>query len=72
MFPNVRVELARKQWNMLDLANATGIRYQTLTLKLKGKSVLTFDEAVSIKAALESKLSLEDLFGEVLVIEEVP
>ena len=64
MFLNVRVELARKNWTVLDLSKATGIRYQTLTLKLSGKSELTIGEARMIKAALESKLTLEELFDE--------
>jgi hypothetical protein len=49
---------------VLDLSKATGIRYQTLTLKLSGKSELTIGEARMIKAALESKLTLEELFAE--------
>lgn len=64
MFPNVRVEMARKNMTMLDLSKKTGIRYQTLTLKLSGKSELTIGEARIIKAALESTLPLEDLFAE--------
>lgn len=62
MFPEVRVEMARKKLTALDLSNKTGIRYQTLTAKLRGESELTFNEAVTIKAGLETDLPLEVLF----------
>lgn len=67
MYRNVKVEMARKNINIMDLADKTGIRYQTLTLKLNGSSQLLFSEARKIKAALETEVPLEDLFA-----EEVP
>jgi len=65
MYPNVRAEMGRKGLTILALAKETGIRYQTLAEKLKGKSDLTLAEAKNIKRALETDLSLEELFEEV-------
>lgn len=67
MFPNVRAEMGRKNLTILALSNKTGIRYQTLTEKLKGKSDITIAEARKIKDALDTDLPLEELF-----VEEVP
>lgn len=62
MYENVRVELARKNMTLVELSVATGIRYQTLSEKLRGNSELTLKEAVSIKAALGVDMPLEELF----------
>ena len=35
MYPNLNAEMARQGWTRKDLANKTGIRYQTLNEKLK-------------------------------------
>lgn len=67
VFPNLRVEMARKNIKILDLADKTGIGYQTLTLKLKGDSDFKLSEAIAVKAALESKLTLEELFSDTLI-----
>lgn len=62
MYENVRVELARKNMTLVELSVATGIRYQTLSEKLRGNSELTLKEAVSIKNALGVDMPLEELF----------
>lgn len=63
MFDNVRIELVRKHMTMLDLSEKTGIRYQTLSEKMRGNSPLLFKEAVLIKEALETEMTLEELFS---------
>ena len=62
MYSNVKAELARRNMSVVDLSNKTGIRYQTLVDKINGKYPLTFDEAKTIKSALEVDIPLEDLF----------
>jgi DNA-binding helix-turn-helix protein len=62
MYPNLNAELARQGWTRKDLANKTGIRYQTLNEKLNGKRPFTFPETVKIKKALSTNLSLEQIF----------
>ena len=63
MYENVKAEMARKNMSITDLAEATGIRYQTLTEKLRGKTPIKLSEAVRIKWALNLTMPLEDLFG---------
>lgn len=62
MFPNVRVEMARRDMNISQLSEATKIPLQRLSTKLSGKRKLTFDEAVNIKNALGCDMSLDELF----------
>lgn len=62
MYPNLKAEMSRVGMTMLELSEKTGIRYQTLTLKLNGKSKLSVREAVRIKDALDGKFTLEYLF----------
>lgn len=62
MYVNVKAELARKNMTIVDLSNATGIRYQTLADKIRGDTVMTVDDALKIKQALDVDMSIEELF----------
>lgn len=62
MYPNIKAELARKGMTIVDLSNATGIRYQTLSEKLRGNYAITVNEAKAIKDALKVKTPIEVLF----------
>ena len=62
MYLNVKAELARKSMTVIELSKISGIRYQSLTDKINGKSPLTLDEAKRIKTALGVDMSLEELF----------
>lgn len=62
MFPNLNAELARLGWTRKDLANKTGIRYQTLNDKLNGKRPITLVETVKIKNALGLNIPVEEIF----------
>lgn len=62
MYSNVRAELARRGLTVVDLSNKTGIRYQSLTNKISGKTPLKLEEARAIKNALGVDLPLEKLF----------
>ena len=62
MFPNLNAEMARQGWTRKDLANKTGIRYQTLNEKLNGKRPFTFPETVKIKKTLSTELTIEQIF----------
>lgn len=63
MFETLRAEMARKNKTIVDLSQATGIRYQTLSEKLRGNSPLTLKEAAEIKSALGLDMTIEELFG---------
>lgn len=62
MYSNVKAELARKNLSLVDLSNMTGIRYNTLVLKINGHYPLTLDEAKKIKEALKVDLTIDELF----------
>lgn len=64
MYVNVKAELARKNMTIVDLSNATGIRYQTLADKIRGDTVLTVDDALKIKQALKVDMPIEELFSQ--------
>lgn len=63
MYSNVKAELARQNKTVVDLAESTGIRYQTLTHKLRGTSEFTLAEAIKVKGALGVDIPLETLFS---------
>ena len=45
-----------------ELAQALGISYHTLLLKLQGKSSFTLDEALAVKELIRASESVEELF----------
>lgn len=63
MYKNVKVEMVRQDMTLVDLSMESGIRYQTLSEKLRGNLPIKFDEAVAIKRALHSEMTLEELFA---------
>ena len=44
------------------LAEIANIKYNTLMDKLSGRTKFTLDECIAIKRALNSKLTIEELF----------
>lgn len=62
MYPVIKEAMEKKHMTLVDLASATGIRYQTLSEKLRGNYQVTVTEAVAIKKALGVKTPLEVLF----------
>lgn len=63
MYDNLRAEIARKNKTLVDLSNDTGIRYQTLSEKLRGNSQFTVKEAMAIKKALGVDMPIDELFA---------
>lgn len=64
MYPNVRAEMARNNLILDDLSHELGLTIPTISMKLNGKSPLTFAEAKKIKTALKTEMPLEQLFAE--------
>ena len=62
MYPELNAAMARKKMSGIELSEKTNIRYNTLMLKLAGKSKIELGEAIAIKAAVESPLTVEELF----------
>lgn len=65
MYPNLEAELARKKMTKKDLAELTGIRYNTLCEKCLEKYGFTLDEALIVKKALGNPMEIEELFSSV-------
>jgi len=70
MYPVIKETLEKKHMSLVDLANATGIRYQTLSQKLLGNYKITVDEALAIKSALGVRTPIEVLFTQELKDEK--
>lgn len=62
IYPNLRAEMAKQGISQAELADKLGRGKPTMSLKLNGKAPITLDEALSIKKALKTRLSLEALF----------
>lgn len=62
MFQNVNAEISRKGMTRKSLAEKIGCSASTLSLKLNGKSPLSFKEASEIKKCLGVDMPLEKLF----------
>lgn len=62
LYPNVELELTRNNMLRKELGAKVGMKPTLISFKLNGKSEITFDEAISIKEALNSEMSLETLF----------
>lgn len=62
IYPNLRAEMAKQGISQAELADRLGKGVPTMSLKLNGKSPITLDEALSIKKALKTRLSIEALF----------
>lgn len=62
MYPVIKEAMEKKHMTLVDLASATGIRYQTLSEKLRGNYQVTVTEAMAIKKALGVKTPIEVLF----------
>ena len=62
MFPNLDAELARKRITRSELAKKLHRSPTTLSLKLNGKAPLTLKECIEIKNAVETDISIDELF----------
>ena len=62
MYPNVRAEMTRQGFTQTDVSKVWDVTVPTVSLKLSGKYAITLDEAVKLKNALKTELSLEELF----------
>lgn len=64
MLRNLKAEMVRRDMTALTLSEKTGIRYQTLTAKIAGASPITIKEARAIRDALETDLTIDELFDD--------
>lgn len=64
MYENVRVEMARKDLTILDIAKNIGMNRETLSRKLSGRSTLNIDEAFNIQQKCFPDIDVRVLFKE--------
>ena len=62
MYPNFEAERARAGLTLEDLTCEVGGTISSLSNKLRGVYALTFADAVALKKALKTNVSLEELF----------
>lgn len=62
MFPNLNAEMGRDKLTIKDLAEISGINYESLKLKLRGVTEFKLCEMISIKKKAFPNKSLDYLF----------
>lgn len=62
-YPNLKAEMARNGITQRELAKAIGKNPCYVSEKMLGKSEIALDVAISIKRAIGSNLTIEELFA---------
>lgn len=62
MYRRFEAELTFAGMTKKELAEKVEMKYDTLVLKLAGKSPLNFADAIKLKEAINTNVSLEELF----------
>lgn len=62
MYPNLRAELARKNWTVGYLASLLDISPSNMSLRMNGKMDFSLTEARSIKKWLGIDMTIDELF----------
>lgn len=62
IYPNLSAEMARSKMTQAELAEALGKTASVMSLKLSGKTPISLDEAMEIKRAVKTRLTLDALF----------
>lgn len=62
IFPNVAQLMLKRKMGVEDLAKKAGMNINTLSRKLRGSQDLWLEEAMSIRRALGTKMTLDELF----------
>lgn len=63
MYFNLKAEMVRRNMTGGELAEIIGINSSTFSAKLNGKYDFTLAEALAIKKALKTEVSIEELFA---------
>lgn len=62
MYRRFEAELVFANMTKKELAEKVGMKYDTLVLKLAGKSPLNFSDSIKLKEAINTNIPLEELF----------
>lgn len=69
MFPNLSAEIARNNMSLKSLSNQTGISYEALKLKMRGKTEFRLAEMQKIKEVFPT-CSMDYLFESDGLVDE--
>ena len=64
IYENLRVEMARKNLAIIDIAHKIGMNRETLSRKLSGRSALSLNEAFDIQIKCFPDMDIRILFKE--------
>lgn len=64
MYANLRAEMARRKITGNDMASLLKMSQSTFSARFTGKHSFSLDEAKQIKQALETDMSIDELFEE--------
>lgn len=62
MYKNLEQAMFFAKMNKKEVAQKSGIKYNSFLSKINGLSRFTLDETLDIREAINSKLSIEELF----------
>lgn len=62
MYKRIEAQIVLSGISKRELAKRVGISYNTLNIKLSGKSAFSLDEAIKIKKEIEANEPIEELF----------
>lgn len=62
IYPEIYIQMYRRNLDSKELANLTGINYTSLRRKMRGITPFKLDEAKSIQKALNCRATLDELF----------
>ncbi len=68
MYRQIEAHLVLSGKTKREVADALGISYNTLLLKLKGSSCFTLDEAIKLQTLLEAPEPIEELFDRTALV----
>ena len=63
IFPALRVQMAKADMTVMELADKSGIPRTTMADKMHGKTKITLDMAVKIRDTLGAEMPVEKLFS---------
>ncbi|MCM1213278.1 MAG: helix-turn-helix transcriptional regulator [Lachnospiraceae bacterium] len=64
MYEKVRIEMAKRNLSIIDIAKCTGMNRDTLSRKLSRRTRLNLDEAFNIQRAVFPDIPIRVLFEE--------
>lgn len=67
-YPNLKAEIARKQYTCAQLGEAIGVSEDMMSFRLRGKTRFTLAERKTLRAEFFPECTLEYLFSEEAIV----